>query len=653
MFPFIFMFIESIREKFTLLKLTGLAVVLHIMFASNHIQIIFYSGIAYFFYFLFEIIGRLLKKEKINSVLVAMGSLAIAGILAFSMYADRYMSILEYTPYSTRGQGALVAADDSKQSKDGGNTYDYATGWSFSPKEVVTFFVPNYYGFGKLDYSGPGTGGREQKIMTYWGNKPFEDVAPYMGIAVLFFALVGILIYRKNVFVQFLAVMSFFALLLSFGKNWTPVFDFFYYNVPMFNKFRVPSMALLLVQFAVPILAGFGLKGMMEWRENLTPQGKKITLGLLISAGLFLVLAFLFSAAMESSYIDAFANSPTGSRYPAQIHTFVWESMISDWYQTALILVASVLVVYLYIKKKLNYAVFASVLMILLVVDMWRVGYRPMEVAENPMKEEVFKNNDVVNYIKQDKSTFRIVDYAAQSQNVPAYYLLQNVGGYSAAKLRIYQDMLDVADEGSTSYVQNPFLWNLLNVKYIITPQPMQTGLRPVYQSQVTGQVVYRNPQMLPRAFFVDSIATKDGLNILKDMKQANFNPFKVAYLEEDRNLNIDKPDSTAYAAYEEFDNEYIKIKANATGNNFLFISEVFYPVAWKAYIDGKETEIYKTNYVFRGIVVPEGEHTIELKFSSPAFNTGKTLSMAGNGIVILMLIAGIFLRRKKKADKE
>jgi hypothetical protein len=650
MFPFIFMFIESIREKFTLLKFTGLVIVLHIMFASNHIQIIFYSGIAYFFYFLFEIFGRLAKKEKINSVLISMGSLAIAGILAFGMYADRYMSILEYTPYSTRGKGALVEGADSKQSKDGGNSYEYATGWSFSPKEVVTFFVPNYYGFGKLDYSGPATGNRETKIMTYWGNKPFEDVAPYMGIAVLIFAFAGIILYRRNVFVQFLAVMSFFALLLSFGHNWSPVFDLFYYNVPLFNKFRVPSMVLLLIQFAVPILAGYGLKGLMELRQSKNKNsGNKIIYVLLAVSGLFLLLGFIFSAVMETSYIQSYASSRTGSQYPAQIHNFVWESMITDWYQTAGILIVSVVLVFLYVKKKINYIAFASLLALFLIVDMWRVAYRPMEVAEKPMNDAVFRQNDVVEFIKQDKSIYRIADFATQSQNIPAHYLLQNVGGYSAAKLRIYQDMLDVADDGSTSYVTNPFLWNLLNVKYIITSQPMQAGLRPAYQSQTTGHVVYMNQGMMPRTFFVDSIAVKDGLSILQMMKEGNFNPYRVGFVEEALPQNIEAPDSTAYSEMVEFDNEYIKIKSKASGNNFLFISEIYYPAGWKAYIDGKETEIFKTNYVFRGIIVPEGEHTIELKFKSEAFATGKTISIAGNIIVFLLLIAGFVLQNRRK----
>ncbi len=656
MFPFIFMFIESIRIKFSLLKFAGLAIVLHIMFASNHIQIIFYSGIAYFFYFGFEIIGRLIKKEKINSVLISMGALAVAGILAFGMYADRYMSMLEYTPYSTRGKGAISEVAGSKQSKDGGNTYDYATGWSFSPKEIITFFVPNYYGFGKLDYSGPATGNRETKIMTYWGNKPFEDVAPYMGIAVLIFAFAGILIYRQNVFVLFLAAMSFFALLLSFGHNWSPVFDFFYYNVPLFNKFRVPSMVLLLIQFAVPILAGYGLKGLLDLRNAKKTESSgnnKVLYVILIFSGVFLLSGLIFSALMESSYIQSFADSRTGSQYPAQIHNFVWESAVSDWYQTGAILIISVVLVFLYVKKKINYITFAALLMLFLVIDMWRVGYRPMETAQNPMQEQVFQNNDVVQFIKQDESVFRIADFASQSQNIPAHYLLQNVGGYSAAKLRIYQDMLDVADDASTSYVSNPFLWNLLNVKYIIMSQPVESGLRPIYQSQRTGHVVYRNQGMLPRTFFVDSIAVSDGLSILKRMKEGNFNPVRLAFVEEELSKNISKPDSTAYSELLEFDNEYLKIRANASGNNFMFISEIYYPAGWKAYIDGEETEIIKTNYAFRGVIVPEGEHTIELKFSSPAFKQGKTISIAGNAIVVLLLIGGIFLHNRNKKPEE
>lgn len=646
MFPFIFMFIESIREKFSILKLAGLTVVLHIMFLSNHIQIIFYSGIAYIIYYLFEIIGRLIKKEKINSVIISGLALAIAGGIAFGMYADRYMTMLEYTPYSTRGEGPILKTDDTNQSKDGGNSYDYATQWSFSPQEIITFFVPNYYGFGQLDYEGPGTRGQSVKVRTYWGQKPFEDVSPYMGIAVLIFAFIGLILYRQNVFVLFLAATSVFALLLSFGYTWSPLYDLFYYNVPLFNKFRVPSMVLLLVQFAVPILAGYGLQGMMNFRK--TENGKKVINGLLIFSGLFLLIGIIYSAVMETSYIQTVADSRTGSRLPAEIHQFIWDAMISDWFQTAAILILSAVTVFLYVKKKINYAVFGVILGLLLLIDMWRVGYRPLEVAEKPIKQDVFRQTDVVSFIKQDESIYRIADFAAQSQNKPAYFFLQNVGGYSAAKLRIYQDLLDVADEGSTSIVTNPFLLNLLNTKYVITQQPMQIGMKPLFQSQVSGQVVYQNPYMLPRTFFVDSVEVKEGIEILKMMKEGKFNPMQKAFVEEAID-DVEKPDSTAYSEMVEFDNEYIKIEANASGNNFLFISEIYYPAGWKAYIDDQETEIIKTNFAFRGIIVPEGKHTIELKFKSPAFETGRTISIAGNILVFVMLILGIYLERKKK----
>jgi len=254
-----------------------LVLAIHILFESTHVQLIFYAGLAFGLYLIYELIARLITKNKPLNALIPAATLIVATALAFMLSADRYLSIWEYTPYSVRGSAPLLQDAQQKQTRSGGNDYDYATMWSFSPEETITFFVPNYFGFGKMDYEGPLTGNREVKIPTYWGQKPFEDAAPYMGIIVIVFAAVGAWKCRKDVFVQFLVFLSLFAWILSFGRNFPILYDFFYYNVPFFNKFRAPSMVLALMNFAVPVLAGYGISAIIQmYKENQAESKKQV-----------------------------------------------------------------------------------------------------------------------------------------------------------------------------------------------------------------------------------------------------------------------------------------------------------------------------------------------------------------------------------------
>ena len=208
MFPYIFLFLEKLRERFSLIYAVLLIFAVHFVLTAGHLQMMFYGICAFGLYLIFELISRLIGKKEPLTVLRPAGLLILAGAIAFIMSADRYLSTMEYTPYSTRGSGPIVKTEQSQHDASGGNPYDYATMWSFSPQEIITFFVPNYFGFGKLKYEGPATGNREVKLPTYWGQKPFEDVAAYMGIFVLGLALLGCILYRRIVFVQFLIVLS-------------------------------------------------------------------------------------------------------------------------------------------------------------------------------------------------------------------------------------------------------------------------------------------------------------------------------------------------------------------------------------------------------------------------------------------------------------
>lgn len=698
MFPYVFLFLEKLRDKFSLVTSVLLALALHFMLEGTHVQMTLYAAIAVGIYFLFQLINHLNSKRDLFKVLVSASILLIVVGYAFMMSSDRYLSTLEYTPHSVRGTAPLkqhIEKHVDKPSRD----YRYSTMWSYEPSETFSMLVPGFFGNKPIEFQG-------EEQMFYFGAKESEDSPPYMGIGILMLAILGFGFYRKDPFVQSLFAMSIVSLTMSFGKfspggsawyivlgmfagmiyilyqfrkgcmnrvlfgfltaiflvyvtnliglhsfDMFKLYDMMFWNLPMFYTFRAPSMALAILHFAVPILAGYGITGIIT-RSNEASKTQNIlayvTLG---GAVLFLIMGVVYSSAFQTTYntyiLQKFAPMLQGQQLPAEISEGLWDAMISDWYMSAFFLIVVAASIYLLIKKKITQTVFLVTLILVTVVDLWRVDARAMNPSEDvdeetlfaPYKEfyETIRNND--------KSLYRISDLTVQNENMLSYFRLQSVGGYHAAKLRVYQDVLDLANmdnfAGSTSKLVNPFLWNLMNVKYVIVP------------GQDDRPIIQPNPTALPRAFFVSNAVVEEPLNILAHLKTGDFNPTDTVFIEKALAQQVQAIDSGAVAKAEvkEFKNQYIRIETQNPGNNFLFISEVYYEPSWKAYIDGKEVPIHKANYAFRGIVVPAGKHTVEMRFQSENFETGRLLSLSGNIICVLLLAGGLFVERRKNTD--
>jgi len=255
---------------------------------------------------------------------------------------------------------------------------------------------------------------------------------------------------------------------------------------------------------------------------------------------------------------------------------------------------------------------------------------------------------DFVKALQHDSTNFRVlrmINGQPVYDNSLAYWRLQNAYGYQGAKMRIYQDMVDVAGLG------NPLVWQLMNIKYIISNrEESNSGLLPVYNG--SDAKVYAFRSWLPRTFFVNKYEVSDNLNTLNKISAMSFDPRDITYLSREVKTNIDPPLQGADASIIHYGSQEIEIRAVATGNNLLFISEVYYPKGWKAFVDGKETEILQLNYLFRGVIVPPGAHTITMKFESATFLLGKTISLITNLIIlcgIIFLVLRRFLLQRKK----
>jgi hypothetical protein len=663
-FPYVFLIVDKLREKFSLFWALILILVIRLLIEPVHVQFIYYIYLALGFYLLFYFVRALLKKENWRSVLISGATLLVASSLAFLMGADQYFSTLEYNPYSIRGANPIVQASPAHQAKtvEGGLDYDYATSYSFSPGELTTFFVPSWYGFGPLTYQGPLTSNQPQRLYFYLGQQPIVDGPQYMGIIVIILAIVGAYRFRKDPFVQFLSGLIVFALFVSFGRDLPFIYDLMYRFVPMFNKFRAPVLILMLVQFCAPLLAGYGITSFITERNSkMNPDQEKKWKYILGGLGLGVLVSLIGSSFIRDVYTSFFSPQEIGktlSRSYGQLNPtvigmfsdFISSSVASDILAGFILLFLVFGVFYLYQQGKLRSTALFGALIILVLFDLWRVGWKTSDPKSRQETDQSMAAPEYVKALQQDTTMFRVlkmIDGQPIYDNSLAYWRIQNAYGYQGAKLRAYQDIVDVAGLG------NPLVWQLMNVKYLITNRDeSNAGLVQVYNSP--GTKVYAFQAWQPRVFFVNRCELSDSLSTLNKIAAMSFNPRDIAFLSKPMTEKIDSPLQGAEATVTHHGIQDIEVRATATGNNLLFLSETYYPKGWKAYLDGSETEIYRLNYLFRGVIIPQGTHTLVMKFEPATFVLGKTISLITNliilGGIMLFLIRQFLLKREKVA---
>ena len=662
-FPYVFLILDKLREKFNFLLALLLIIVLRLLLEPTHVQFIYYIFLSLGFYLIFFFVRGLLKKENVKGILVSGATLLFAAVVVVFMGADQYLSILEYNPYSIRGTNPIVQTSSASQTKtiEGGLDYEYATSWSLSPGEMMTFFIPSWYGFGDHPYQGPLTQNQEVKLNTYLGPQPGVDAPQYMGVVVIVLAFIGFAKYRREPFIQYMGIMIVFSLLVAFGKEFPLLYDLLYRYLPMFNKFRVPLTILILAQFFTPILAGYGIASFIpEQRKNLSPLQVKrwnyalggIGLGILISLIGKGIINEIYSIFFPVQEVGNILTRHLGQLNPTAInmlYDFIVSSVITDIFVGCVILMIVFGAFFYYQKGKLKSATVYGILIVVVLFDLWRVAWKPSDPRDQKESLQSIPTPDFVKTLRQDTTVFRVLkiqDGQPIYDNSLAYWRIQNAYGYQGAKMRAYQDMVDIAGLG------NPLVWQMMNIKYLITNRDESSpGLVQVYNSP--GTKVYAFQSWLPRAFFVNRGEVRDSLSTLNTIAAMSFNPRDIAYLSKTLSTKIDSPLQGAGAAIVHYGIQDIEVRTTATGNNLLFLSETFYPKGWKAYIDGKETEIYRLNYLFRGVIIPQGSHTLFMKFEPASFSTGKKVSLGINLLLLGCLLASTvqFIVRKKKKN--
>lgn len=667
MFPAVFLMLEKlydiisegkIKENiFRILLYSGILVFfMHVQMSSNHVQMLFYFFGGIGAYMVYRLIYSLVKKIDFKPALILLAIFALSAGLSALMYADSYLSSREYNKYSIRGVPPITQAP-GEQKVSGAADYEYSTNWSFSPAEVMTFFVPYWVGFGDVEVKG-------QRANTYWGQMPFTTSPMYFGIITILLAFIGIYYnFKKSVLVQAMVVISFLSLLLSFGRTWPLLYDILFYNLPYFSSFRAPVMIHILINVAFVILAAYGIKSLID----ITKDKVKIS-GFLNSAKyIFPVLAIpvlLSLIGFQDYYTSQVSSSPLVQKltaqganqqqiqqYVSQISQIAYDNVKSELLVVGLLLLVSFAMCYLFVKGNVKYTIFLLSLILITLIDLWHIDFKTLHWDNKTDIESYFKTPDYVDWIlKNEKNTydFRVLHLEKGQpvrENTLAYWRLQNIYGYQGAKLRIFQDMDDVVG------LTNPAAWRLMSTKYIITDQPYSDSM---FTTVFKGsKYILKNNGYYPKTFFVNNFKVAGGIDILNEIKTGIVNPQETAFLEKDPGVKIEPADSTANATIINYEIHKVTIDAAASGNNLLYVSEVYYP-DWKVYIDDQPAEILKTNYLFRGVVVPKGRHKIEFRFEPQTYYTGKNISMASNILLVAILgigIGGMYFRRKKAQE--
>jgi len=663
--PATLLLLEMLFEKRTLLRVTLLAVALHLMFNSGHVQMVFYAMMAAGLFVLYKWYAGESFVRVMQVSLLAVG----AAVFAFLMLSGPYFATWEYKDFSIRGAGSGGSGHEVAAM---GLDYDYATNWSFAPLEVLTFFVPSFMGFGSL---------------SYWGTMTFTDSPIYLGVVISFLALLGILLRPKDKFVHLWIALGVLSLLISFGRNFSPVFDFFFYYVPFFNNFRIPSMILFLMALSVGMLAGVGLTEIVRLlRERMattsTAKIRKILWVPVAIAALLVLLLFASEGAYTETVTEMMQKHQqyslqqiqrveqaiaAGQNVPAEARAFtreaIYDAAVRDSMVALVFMAIVAALLWLFVKGKINVTVLQFGLLLVLVIDLWIVDYKPMDLKSPRQQEQSLQRTDVVDFLKEDDTVYRILPAKAHGgDNWYVAFGIQSVAGYHPAKVKLYDDIRNIIFNQfqfqSAEHVDgaNWALLSMLNAKYIVVPNEWELSrpwLQPVFQGR--QESVYRNLYVLPRAFFVNAHEVIPDEEEMFDRISTlpGYRPDKVAYLSSSLPRELPEMSDSllaeATAILKHFDINGFTYELNTPADAILKLSEIWYPSGWTATLDGEEIEILRCDYALRAVLVPAGKHTLEMRYQPRSYEAGLIVTTATNYLIALVLLVYAVLWVRKR----
>jgi len=646
--------------------LTSVATVLLIQ--GNHIQIDYYGVlIAIFMSVYFLIIW--IKNKEYTHILKTLGIGLTAGIIGLAVNAPLLLSTYEYGKESIRG-GSKLITKDSKTTSTGLNK-DYALSYSMYKSEPLVLMFPNIYGGGSdpnavdpanskaietLQQMQPQVAQQLQSFLSfYWGGIGFTAGPPYVGVIICFFALLGFSV-KENKHKWWIAATIILSFLLSAGSYLESFNVFILNNIPFYNKFRAPSMIMVIPTLLLGIMALYGMAEITTETslKNITKKYKLsfILVGIILLSVLSIYFTSDFKSDGERNLIEQIAKIPDANQRAAfeapardlvnAIATDRKGMIEGDVVKFFIYLLLIFALVFLAIKKVINQTILLIGFGVLSMIDLFQVNLKYLksdsfiEATEN---ENAFALSPIDIALKKDTTQYRVLDMRGGINNAfnggaIVAYNHKTVGGYHAAKLSIYQDLIE------NQWYKFPNCMptmNMLNTKYVISGN-LENDTIP-------------NKDALGNVWFVKGIQFEKGpAEVMQRLD--NFNPKDTAIIEQKdkiESLNNLESDENANIALVNNKNDEINYTSNSTKKQFAVFSEIYYNLGVKAYIDNVETPIVKTNYVLRGLVVPAGNHAIRFEFKPTTIKNSIIASTFASILLWLGIVAMIVMAYRNK----
>lgn len=647
--------------------LTAIFVALQIV--SNHVQMSYY----FLFVMLFMAVAfgiSAYQKKELPRFFKATGVLVVAGVLGVCINLSNLYHTYEYSKETMRGKSELVKPDTHNQTKSGLER-DYITQWSYGIGETFSLLVPNVKGGASvplaanekaMEKANPMYGSIYNQLGQYWGEQPGTSGPVYVGAFVMFLFILGLFIVKGPMKWALLAA-TVLSVLLSWGKNFMGFTDFFLDYIPMYDKFRAVSSILVIAEFTIPLLAMLALKQIIARPQIVKEQARAFYISFGLTGGVALLFAlaprFFFPSYVSSMEMQALQSIPADQLAPliANLEEIRVSIFTSDAWRSFFVVAIGAALLWLYGMGKLKAKLTIGVLLLLCLVEMWDVNKRYLYDAQfvpQTARTEGFRPTDTDKAILEDKTLdYRVLNLASNTFNENnTSYWHKSIGGYHAAKLRRYQEMIeehispemsnlfkavseaggDMAKVDASAF---PVL-NMLNTRYFIFP--LQGG----------KTMPLQNPYTLGNAWFVDEVQYVNNANEEIDALH-KMAPAKVAVVDKKfaelvkQTAAPDSLSSVTLVAYEPND---LKYEVDSEKGGVVVFSEIYYP-GWQAYIDGVEAPHGRADYILRAMNVPAGKHTVEFKFDPKSLHTTETIAFIALGLLAVAVLLLLVLRGK------
>jgi hypothetical protein len=631
------------------------AFMLSLEILANHLQITYYAAIILLIFVIIEFIYSL-KEKSFGKFLKTSLILIIPVAIAIGINFGNLNTIREYGKYSVRGKSDLQAEHKNFSS---GLDRDYIVAWSYGIDETMNLLIPNYKGGSSKPFDKDSetvkalrknnAGDAVNQVTKYWGTQPMTEGPHYIGAIVIFLFVLGLIVVKGRE-KWWLLIATVLSILLAWGKNFMPFTNLFIDFFPGYNKFRAVTMTLVIAQFCIPMLGFLALRHYYNCILSRKEMLKSLKLATGITGGIVLLI-FLIPG-IAGSFLN-----PLESDYPGWLTSALIsdrkELLRADSLRSLIFILLGAVTILSFISGKLRKEYSILVITLLIVFDLWGAGKRYLDADrfERPlMIQKSFLPSTADALILEDKSYYRVLNLSVSTfnDNSPTSWFHKSIGGYHGAKLKRYQELID------SSIIRELSLFQAMSEK-ATSIEDLLPGFNftPVLNMLNTKYVIYNpdapaliNPHAMGNAWFVGKSAIVDGANQeLAALK--SIDPLKEAVIDIKFNDQISEAsyqlapgDTIELVSYKPDELEY---KYTAEGERLAVFSEIYYPAGWKCFIDGTESNYFRTDYVMRGMIVPAGSHQIRFAFEPSSYYLGNKVSLASS-ILLILLAAGYFI---------